>query len=108
MSDNITLDTVLAQMRALSESAKNSGDAAGPEQANGANFSRLLEDSLAQVNELQSTAAAMKSSFETGDSQVSLPEVMVAVQKASVSFEAITAVRNKLLSAYQEIMNMPV
>ena len=38
----------------------------------------------------------------------SLPEVMIAVQKASVSFEAVTQVRNKLLSAYQEIMNMQV
>ena len=61
-----------------------------------------------QVNQLQSSAAELKTAFEAGTDQVSLPEVMVAVQKASVSFEAVTQVRNKLLSAYQEVMNMQV
>ena len=50
----------------------------------------------------------MKTAFEIGDDSVSMPEVMVAVQKASISFEAVTQVRNRLLSAYQEIMNMQV
>lgn len=107
MSD-ISIDTVLAQMRALSESAKSPNIAPTTESANGVNFSNLLQDSLAQVNELQSSAKAMKSSFESGDTQTSLAEVMVAVQTASVSFQAVTSVRNKLLTAYQEIMNMPV
>jgi flagellar hook-basal body complex protein FliE len=106
--NNISVDNVLAQMRALSESAKNSSMATPSEQSNGANFSNLLQDSLAQVNELQSSAKAMKTSFESGDTETSLAEVMVAVQTASISFEAVTAVRNKLLTAYQEIMNMPV
>ena len=43
-----------------------------------------------------------------GDDSVTLPETMVAMQKASISFEAVTQVRNRLLSAYQEIMNMQV
>jgi len=50
----------------------------------------------------------MKTAFETGDPNVDIPEVMVAIQKASLSFEAITEVRNKLLSAYQDVMNMQV
>jgi flagellar hook-basal body complex protein FliE len=105
---NISVDTVLAQMRALSESAKNSSSATPPAQSNGVNFSNLLQDSLEQVNELQSSATAMKTSFERGNTDTSLAEVMIAVQTASISFEAATAVRNKLLTAYQEIMNMPV
>ena len=49
-----------------------------------------------------------QSQFEKGDPDVSLAEVMVALEKASVSFQAMTQVRNELLSAYQEVMNMPV
>jgi len=47
-------------------------------------------------------------SFEQGDPGVSLTQVMVASQKASVSFQAMTQVRNKLIDAYQEVMNMQV
>ena len=71
-------------------------------------FSQLLQESIKQVNALQQEASELKTSFELGDSNVDIPEVMVAVQKASLSFEAITEVRNKLLSAYQEVMNMQV
>jgi|TARA_B110000305_G_C19444731_1_gene644096 flagellar hook-basal body complex protein FliE len=71
-------------------------------------FSKLLDDSINQVNELQREATEMKTAFETGDPNVDIPEVMVAIQKASLSFEAITEVRNKLLSAYQDVMNMQV
>ena len=39
---------------------------------------------------------------------VTLPEVMIALQKASLSFQAMTEVRNRLVNAYQEIMNMPI
>jgi len=71
-------------------------------------FSQLLNDSINQVNELQHEASELKTAFELGDANVDIPEVMVAIQKASLSFEAITEVRNKLLSAYQEVMNMQV
>ncbi|MEP5765372.1 MAG: flagellar hook-basal body complex protein FliE [Halieaceae bacterium] len=106
MSD-VSIDTVLAQMRALSETAKG-GSATETSPAAGPEFSRLLQESLSQVNELQSTATEMKSAFTNGAENISLPEVMVAAQKASVSFEAVTQVRNKLLSAYKEIMSMQV
>ena len=108
MSDITSFDSGLAQMRALSEAARSPN---APNQVNNnqtADFSALLQDSLGQVNSLQAEAKELKTSFETGASNVSLPEVMVAVQKVSVSFEGITQVRNKLLSAYQEVMNMQV
>lgn len=105
MSD-MNVDSVLAQMRALSEAA-SSGAKVDPAATQG-EFSALLKDSIDQVNEVQAEASAMRTAFEQGAEDVSLPEVMVAVQKASVSFEAITQVRNKLLNAYQEIMNMQV
>jgi len=67
-----------------------------------------MKDSINQVNEAQSHAKAMATAFEAGSPDVNLPEMMVAMQKASLSFQAMTQVRNKLLSAYQEVMNMQV
>ena len=104
----INVDTVLAQMRALSEAARGPAAQPGAGAGEQVDFSALLKDSIDQVNEVQQEAKALKTAFETGQTDASLPEVMVAVQKASVSFEAITQVRNKLLTAYQEIMNMQV
>lgn len=71
-------------------------------------FAELLRTSIAAVNDAQSTAGEMAAALERGDRSVSLPEVMVALQKASLSFQAMTEVRNRLVSAYQDIMNMPI
>ncbi len=100
----MNVEQVLNQMRILS---KNN---VLPETntTNGTDFSKLLSESIGQVNELQQESSAMKTAYEMGDPSVDIPEVMIAVQKASLSFEAITEVRNKLLSAYQEVMNMQV
>lgn len=73
-----------------------------------AGFGALFSNAINQVNETQAYAADMKRSFETGNSDKSLAEVMIASQKADLSFRAMTEVRNKLVTAYQEIMNMPV
>ena len=51
---------------------------------------------------------ALTAAFERGDPSVSLAEVMITAQKASLQFTGMTEVRNKLLNAYQEVMNMPV
>ena len=61
-----------------------------------------------QFNENQQSAAALAEAFERGAEDVTLAEVMIAMQKASLSFQAMTEVRNRLVSAYQEIMNMPI
>lgn len=73
-----------------------------------AGFGALLTDAIDQVNASQMRAAEMKTSYETGNSDASLAEVMISAQKADLSFRAMTEVRNKLVTAYQEIMNMPV
>ncbi len=100
----MNVEQVLNQMRILSQN----NVLPEPGASNGADFSKLLSDSIGQVNELQKESREMKTAFEMGDPGVDIPEVMIAVQKASLSFEAITEVRNKLLSAYQEVMNMQV
>jgi flagellar hook-basal body complex protein FliE len=79
-----------------------------PGNVNQAGFSELLSNAVNQVNDTQMHAAGMKSAFETGSSDSSLAEVMISAQKADLSFRAMTEVRNKLVTAYQDIMNMPV
>ncbi|MFO8003262.1 flagellar hook-basal body complex protein FliE [Thioalkalivibrio sp.] len=105
MSD-MQISQVLAQMRAL---AQNAGVAeAAPQGPPKTDFANLLKQSLDQVNQTQQDSRTLVTAFEKGDPNVSLVEVMVASQKASVAFNATVQVRNRLLTAYQEIMRMPV
>ena len=78
------------------------------EQAAQGNFGDLLQKSINAVNETQQTASSLRTSFEKGEEGIDLAEVMIAAQKSSVSFEAMVAVRNKLVEAYKDIMSMPV
>lgn len=68
----------------------------------------MLKNSLNAVNDVQNHAGSLKAGFENGTTDASLAEVMIAAQKADLSFRAVTEVRNKLVQAYQDIMNMPV
>ena len=105
MSD-IAIQQVLAQMRSMAAAA---GAESQPAQAaGGASFSALMQDSIDDVNAAMMEAKALATAFESGDPQVSITEVMVASQRASLQFQTMTEVRNKLLSAYQEIMSMQV
>jgi flagellar hook-basal body complex protein FliE len=60
------------------------------------------------VNETQQASSDLKTSFEMGDPNVNLVDVMIASQKATVAFEATVQVRNKLVRAYEEVMRMSV
>jgi len=71
-------------------------------------FQTMFSNAIDSVNEKQMQSSSLRTRFEKGDPQVDLPEVMIAAQKASVSFEAMKEVRNKLVEAYKDIMNMPV
>ena len=101
-----SVDQVLNQMRILSQN--NVLPETGKVNQGPSEFSEMLKTSVDKVNSYQQEAAALKTAYEMGDSNVDIPEVMVAIQKASISFEAVTEVRNQLLSAYQEVMNMQV
>jgi flagellar hook-basal body complex protein FliE len=68
----------------------------------------MLKTTINAVNEAQQEASALKVGFVNGTTDKSLAEVMIASQKASLSFTAVTEVRNKLVTAYQDIMNMPL
>ncbi len=95
---------VLAQMRTMSIEA--SGKPAETDGNSG--FSAMLKESIDSVNQVQKTSGQLSKAFEMGDQDVSLAEVMIASQKASVSFQAMLQVRNKLVDAYKDVMNMPM
>ncbi len=71
-------------------------------------FAAALKSSLTHVSEAQKTSGEMGKKFALGDDSVSLSDVMVSMQKASIGFQATVQVRNKMVSAYHEIMNMQV
>lgn len=100
----MNVNMILAQMRAMSLQAS------GPVQKTGGNtdFSALLQQSIAAVNDTQQSAGKMAEAFETGASNIGLADVMVATQKANVSFQSMLQVRNKLVEAYKDVMNMPM
>ncbi len=100
----MNVNQVLAQMRTMSTEAASKP----AEVDNDSNFAALLKQSIDNVNETQHVAKKMASDFETGESDAGLAEVMVSLQKASVSFQAMVQVRNKLTDAYKEVMNMPM
>lgn len=105
----IDITRVLADMRALAADAKRqTGALPDTGDLNAPDFGELLKQSIDKVNATQQAAGAMTERFETGDPDVDLTEVMLALQKADISFKAMTEVRNKLVDAYREIMNMPI
>ena len=71
-------------------------------------FSNMLKTAVSSVNSAQSHSSAMKVAYEQGQPGVSLSQVMVASQKATVAFDAMTQVRNKVVEAYKDVMSMPV
>jgi flagellar hook-basal body complex protein FliE len=100
---------ILERNAALSRAnAANAAGAPGAVQPAGpASFSDSLTQALNSVNDSQNRAADISASYERGET-IDIAKVMLARQEASVSFEATLQVRNKLLSAYKDIMSMPV
>ncbi|GLI97764.1 hypothetical protein Sbs19_15820 [Sphingobium sp. BS19] len=70
-------------------------------------FTSALKSALEQVDGLQNKAGQAAEAFERGET-TDIAAVMLAKQQASIGFEATLQVRNKLLSAYKDIMSMPV
>jgi flagellar hook-basal body complex protein FliE len=95
-----------ATLRAAAEAVSPSAGAQGVERAPPP-FTVALNQAVGQVNAAQADASAAAASYERGET-TDIAAVMIARQRASVGFEATLQVRNKLLSAYQDIMNMPL
>lgn len=103
------IDAVLAQIRSLSSQTRiGPGQSAGVQGKGPSEFANILSKGIDQVNQTDQRATQLAAAFQRGEPGVELPQVMLEMQKASVSFRALTEVRNRLVSAYQEIMNMQV
>jgi flagellar hook-basal body complex protein FliE len=108
MSMNVNnVDSLLAQMRAA-VAASQGQSVQTPSAAKGADFADALRNSLDGVNRMQRQAESMQEAFVLGDDKVSLSDTMIAMQKASISFQTAVQVRNKVITAYNDIMNMQV
>lgn len=114
--DSGRIEAMLAQLRAAAQKAPadaigGTGTALGlpkPQTAGKVDFADALKASLDQVNKTQVDAETLGRNFVMGDDKVSLSDVMISMQKANISFQATVQVRNKLISAYHDIMNMQV
>lgn len=73
----------------------------------GAGFGAAMKDALKAVHQLQTDSSAQSAAWERGETH-DIASVMLTRQKASIAFEATLQARNRLLSAYRDVMNMPV
>jgi flagellar hook-basal body complex protein FliE len=111
---SLQISQVLAEMRALQSRAEGIGAdtaATGVASAPGAgptDFAAMLKNAVDSVAGMQNQATALADAYEAGDKSVDLTRVMLDVQKAGLAFHAVTEVRNKLIDAYQQVMNMSV
>ena len=104
------IDQLLGQLRAgaaaASQSAKAASAAGAPVVAN--DFGKLLKNSIDGVNARQVEATGLARDFELGVPNTNLTDVMISMQKANLSFQQMVRVRNRLVTAYHDIMNMQV
>lgn len=104
----IDVNSLLSQMRQLSSQANSPEQSFTAATTGQTDFPSLLKRSIASVADTQTEAGRLAASFERGDKDADLGRTMVAVQKADLSLNTLTQVRNKLVDAYNNIMNMPV
>ena len=74
--------------------------------ASGGDFASMIQQSLAQVNTAQGQAETATHQYQLGQNNVSLEDAMISMQKANISLQTTIQVRNKLVSAYNDVMNM--
>ncbi len=113
MKTGIDQNLLIAQMNrlnSLAKSGKNQAltDVVNTGQVKSADFGSLLNKAVNTVNQYQQQSTQAAAQIETGDGGASLVKAVIASQKANVAFQATVQVRNKVVSAYQDIMNMPI
>lgn len=113
--DTSGIDAVLARLDAAREAAAGRfGAIASPEKAAAGaakakvDFGALVREAIGGVDQTQKEAASLGGRFQRGDPSVGLEDTMIAVQKANLSFQQLVQVRNRVVAAYHDIMNMPI
>lgn len=106
--DTNGIESMLNVLRATAAQASGKPSESAGGVAGGADFAQVLQNSIAKVNQTQMQATGMAEKLAGGDTSQNLHEVMIALQTASVSFQEMVQVRNKLVTAYQDVMNIQV
>jgi len=109
--NNVNMNKALLEMQRMAAQAQMQPNTAVkhvPDEGSPKSFTELLQTAVNNVNEAQQHSGKLKKSFEMGDPNVDLPQVMMASQKAGVAFKGMLEVRNQLLQAYKDVMSMSV
>ena len=109
MTQGVEFNRLMLQMRTMQMEAmgKPQPVPAAEPSVNGPGFDDLLKQAD-RVNELQQTTSDLRTGYERGVEGIDLTEVMIASQKSSVAFQAMTQVRNRMVAAYEDIMKMAI
>ena len=122
MVERMDINRLLVEMRAIKQQAMppqvkdvkalagqiQPGTVIGATEPSSSGFGELFTKAVDSVNNTQQESTALAKAYEIGDQGVDITDVMIASQKASVSFQAMLQVRNKLVDAYRDVMNMPI
>ncbi len=128
MTDRVDINRLLVEMRSLKSQTQafqkpqglapgdvnpanqvGRGDSLRPEGARDVpGFGEVMAQAVNKVNETQKASGELSAAYERGEPGVDITDVMIASQKSSVAFQATLQVRNKLVEAYRDIMNMPI
>jgi flagellar hook-basal body complex protein FliE len=95
------------QVPLLNDYASKATNIQGTSDSQKIDYASVAKQALDAVDESQDASNALKNAYERGE-DVPLTSVVLAMQKSSLAFEATLQVRNKVLKAYQDILNMPV
>lgn len=111
--DSSRIDAMVAQLKTAASRAQGVANPLAPAAGSGGavakpDFADALKTQLDNINGAQNKAEKLGQRFSAGDDSVNLSDVMIASQKANIGFQATIQVRNKLVSAYHDIMAMQV
>ena len=105
MNNTISADVLLSRLRAM---AADAAMQQAPQTTTQTEFAPIIKSAMETVNNRQLEAQDLATRFQVGDPSVDIAKVMIEMQKARISFESLSQVRNRFVSAYQEIMSMPL
>ena len=105
--DTRGIEQLIGELRSTAQAASSSTPAQGAGEER-VDFAQVLQSALQDVSSAQQEARSLAHEFTAGNPEANLQEVMVNLQKASLSFQQMVQVRNRLVTAYQDIMNMPM
>ena len=107
--DKSNINQILTQLRLTSDAVAGSLRSDNSHlNSKEIDFGSVLKSAVDQVNATQQTAGQLSQDFMKGGSDTNLHDVMISLQKANISFQSMIQIRNRLVTAYQEIMNMQV